>query len=192
MNVIISKRENTLEVKRSKFITFIVSISEFDGMQDKLKLEHPKANHVTYALRYLNEFDQVVENSSDDGEPKGSAGIPMLNVMRGEELIDCAVLIVRYFGGIKLGRGGMARAYADATKMVIDPLDIKKYEKEYIYSFKSNHSNVRQIEYLLLEVGVTYVHKEFGTDNPTWEIKASRSKIDDFKSRAGRIIRGIV
>ncbi|HSR74465.1 MAG TPA: YigZ family protein, partial [Sulfurovum sp.] len=81
-------------------------IADFEGLQSKLKVEHPKANHVVYALRYLNEFDQVVENFSDDGEPKGCAGTPALNVLRGEGLVNCAVLIVRYFGGIKLGTGG--------------------------------------------------------------------------------------
>lgn len=97
MQTIASASFHTTEVKRSKFITQIIPISEFLGLQEKLKKEHPKANHVVYALRYLNEFDQIVENSSDDGEPKGCAGVPVLNVLRGGELINCAVLIVRYF-----------------------------------------------------------------------------------------------
>ena len=94
--------ESLTEVKRSKFITYLVPISEYDGLQEKLKAENPKANHVVYALRYMNEYEQIVENSSDDGEPKGCAGTPALNVLRGENIINCAVLIVRYFGGIKL------------------------------------------------------------------------------------------
>jgi len=66
----------TTEVNRSKFMTYLVPMSEYKGLQEKLKKEHPKANHVIYALRYLNGFDQIVENSSDDGEPKGCAGTP--------------------------------------------------------------------------------------------------------------------
>ena len=122
--------ESLTEVKRSKFLTYLVPISEYKGLQDKLKSEHPKANHVVYALRYLNEFDQVVENTSDDGEPKGCAGTPALNVMRGDGLINCAVLIVRYFGGIKLGTGGMARAYALAVKDVVKVSELILYEKQ--------------------------------------------------------------
>jgi putative IMPACT (imprinted ancient) family translation regulator len=109
----------TTEVNRSKFIAHFIPIAEFSGLQKKLKAEHPKANHVVYALRSLNEYDQIVENSSDDGEPKGCAGVPALNVLRGEGLVNCAVLIVRYFGGIKLGTGGMASAYASAVKVVV-------------------------------------------------------------------------
>jgi len=71
----------TTEITRSKFIAHLVPIAEYEGLQAKLKSEHPKANHVVYALRYLNEYDQVVENSSDDGEPKGCAGVPALNVL---------------------------------------------------------------------------------------------------------------
>ena len=109
----------TTEVNRSKFLTYLVPISLYDGLQNKLKREHPKANHVIYALRYLNVYDQTVENFSDDHEPKGCAGIPALNVLRGEKLVNCAVFIVRYFGGIKLGTCGMARAYALAVKNVL-------------------------------------------------------------------------
>jgi len=76
-----------------------------------LKIEHPKARHIVYAYRELNEFNQIIENSSDDGEPKGSSGVPVLNVLRGEEFINVAILVVRYFGGIKLGIGGLVRAY---------------------------------------------------------------------------------
>ncbi len=82
-----------------------------------------------YAIRYLNEYNQIVENSSDDGEPKGCAGVPALNILRGKDLINCAVLIVRYFGGIKLGTGGMARAYALSVKEVIEISDIIEYKK---------------------------------------------------------------
>jgi len=69
------------EVKKSKFIAHLVPIEEFDGLQDKLRAKHPKSRHVVYALRYLNEFDQIVENLSDDGEPKGTSGKPSLMVL---------------------------------------------------------------------------------------------------------------
>jgi len=56
-----------------------------------LKIEHPKARHIVYAYRELNEFNQIIENSSDDGEPKGSSRVPVLNVLRGEEFINVAI-----------------------------------------------------------------------------------------------------
>ena len=171
----------TTEVNRSKFIVHLVPISEYGGLQKRLKAEHPKANHVIYALRYLNEFDQVVENSSDDGEPKGCAGVPALNVLRGEELINCAVLIVRYFGGIKLGTGGMARAYALAVKNVLTEANFVHYEKEVKHSFSTPYSGVDKTLYRLKKLGITQYERDFGVDSVMWGIIGSEDKIEKFK-----------
>jgi len=169
------------EVNRSKFITYIVPISEYKGLQDKLKREHPKANHIVYALRMLNEFNQVVENSSDDGEPKGCAGVPALNVLRGEELINCAVLIVRYFGGIKLGTGGMARAYALAVKNVVVEAIIIKYEKAIIYTFVTPYNKVDKTLYLLKKLEIIEYERNFGIDSVEWKIKGSEEQVQKLK-----------
>jgi len=170
------------EVNRSKFITHLVPISQYEGLQHILKQKHPKANHVVYALRYLNEYDQIVENSSDDGEPKGCAGTPALNVLRGEDIINCAVLIVRYFGGIKLGTGGMARAYALAVKNVLKEATLLKYEKEVSYTFSTSYSEVDKTLYKLKQSNIVEYEREFGIDGVEWRIVASKEKIDKFKS----------
>ncbi len=174
--------EALTEVNRSKFITHLVPISEYEGLQNRLKYEHPKANHVVYALRYLNEFDQVVENSSDDGEPKGCAGTPALNVLRGKEMINCAVLIVRYFGGIKLGTGGMARAYALAVKNVLTDAVLIPYEKQIEYVFETSYSDVDKTLYQLKQLGIIQYERDFGIDGVEWEILGSEEKIDKFKN----------
>jgi uncharacterized YigZ family protein len=173
--------EYTTEVNRSKFITHLVPISEYEGLQSKLKAEHPKSNHVVYALRHLNEFDQIVENSSDDGEPKGCAGVPALNVLRGKELINCAVLIVRYFGGIKLGTGGMARAYALAVKEVLKEAKLVPYEKEIIYMFSTNYNEVDKTLYRLKQLNLTNYERDFGVDKVVWKLTGSEEKIEQFK-----------
>jgi len=170
------------EVKKSKFIAHLVPIEEYKGLQAKLKEEHPKARHVVYALRYLNEFDQIVENSSDDEEPKGAAGVPSLNVLRGKELINVAVLTVRYFGGIKLGIGGMARAYASAVKEVVDVAHIKKYEKEFSYEFSSTYSDVQKREYVLNKLDISQVEREFLGDKVAWKIKTTQEKLEELKA----------
>ena len=171
----------TTEVNRSKFITHLVPIADYEGLQAKLKAEHPKANHVVYALRYLNVFDQIVENSSDDGEPKGCAGMPTLNVLRGENLINCAVLVVRYFGGIKLGTGGMARAYALAVKNVVKDADIVLYEKESIYAFTTRYSEVDKTLHTLKKLGISQYERDFGMDSVAWKIVGSGVQIEKFK-----------
>lgn len=173
------------EINRSKFITYFVPIAEYDGLQEKLKQENPKANHVVYALRYLNEFDQVVENASDDGEPKGCAGVPALNVLRGEELINCAVLIVRYFGGIKLGTGGMARAYAQAVKDVLEVSQMQEYKKHVSYIFETSYSEIDITLYRLKQLNLTNYEREFGVDKVVWKLQGSEEKIEHFKELKG-------
>lgn len=173
----------TTEVNRSKFIAYLVPISEYDGLQERLKQENPKANHVVYALRYLNEYEQVVENFSDDNEPKGCAGVPSLNVLRGEDMINCAVLIVRYFGGIKLGTGGMARAYADAVKNVLNEAILVPYEKQIDYAFETSYSTVDKTLYQLSQYGITEYERDFGVDGVKWMITGSRESIENFKNQ---------
>ncbi len=172
---------STYEIKKSKFIAHLVPISEFKGLQDRLKKEHPKARHVVYALRYLNEFEQIVENSSDDGEPKGSSGQPALNVLRGEDMIDVAVLIVRYFGGIKLGIGGLVRAYGNAVKNVIVNSNTFLYEKMLKYQFETPYSNIQKTEYLLKKLNIEKVDREFLNSGVKWEIETTKEKIEEFK-----------
>jgi len=174
--------ESLTEVKRSKFFTHLVPITQYEGLQAKLKTENPKANHVVYALRYMNDFDQIVEQSSDDGEPKGCAGTPALNVMRGQELIDCAVLIVRYFGGIKLGTGGMARAYAQAVKDILNEAELLAYEKQTSYDFFTSYTEIDKILYTLKQIGIFEYEREFGVEGVDWKIMGSEEKIDIFKN----------
>lgn len=108
-----------IEVKKSKFIAHIFEAKQLAKRREELWQAHPKAAHIVWATRHLNEFLQVVENSSDDGEPKGSSGVSVLNALRGGEFVDAAVAVVRYFGGVKLGVGGLVRAYSAAANEVI-------------------------------------------------------------------------
>lgn len=181
MNTIEKSYTITYEIKKSKFIAHLVPISEFKGLQDKLRQEHPKSRHVVYALRYLNEFEQIVENSSDDGEPKGSSAPPALNVLRGEEMINVAVLIVRYFGGIKLGIGGLVRAYGNATKEVIETSKTILYEKMLQYQFSTTYSDIKKTEYILTKLGISEIKREFLNDGATWSITSTEEKINQLK-----------
>jgi len=181
MITVSSHTVHTTEVNRSKFITHLVPILEYEGLQAQLKVEHPKANHVVYALRHFNEFDQIVENASDDGEPKGCAGLPSLNVLRGEELINCAVLILRYFGGIKLGTGGMARAYAESVKNVLNEATLVPYEKQIKYEFETSYSEVDKILYRLKQLDLVNYERDFGADKVVWKLVGSEKKIEQLK-----------
>ena len=135
----------------------------FDEVMIRLKNEHPKARHHVYAYRYLNEFEQIVENSGDDGEPKGTSGKPSLAVLAGNELINTAVIIVRYFGGIKLGTGGLVRAYGDSVNEVIKISQFKEYQKLMTKTLVCDYAELSQLEYLLNQENINIKSKEFST-----------------------------
>jgi uncharacterized YigZ family protein len=154
----------TLEEKKSKFIAHLCPYKDFEKVMLRLRQEHPKARHFVYAYRFLNEYEQIVENCSDDGEPKGTSGKPSLNVLAGNELINSAVIIIRYFGGIKLGTGGLVRAYSDAVNLVIKNSELIKYEKLEKLILQCDYNLLSKVEYILNSLNISIVNKEFTTD----------------------------
>ncbi|GAB4307719.1 MAG: hypothetical protein Kow0097_07960 [Candidatus Bipolaricaulota bacterium] len=101
--------------ERSRFLAYAVPVTtpaEAEGALDRLRREHHAARHIPYAYRLRSGEGRA----SDDGEPSGSAGKPILSLLEGEDLGDVLVAVVRYFGGVKLGVGGLARAYRDAAR----------------------------------------------------------------------------
>ena len=109
-----------LIINKSRFIAYKLELTSLDIVKpflEKLKKEHKKANHVCYAYVYNKET--VNEKCSDDGEPNGTAGYPILNVIKKKNLTNVLVAVVRYFGGIKVGAGGLTRAYTKACAGVL-------------------------------------------------------------------------
>jgi len=107
-----------LEVKRSRFITTVAATRDKpDAKQiiDSVRKEYPDANHHCWAMVAGTPDDIYQHDQSDDGEPKGTAGKPILNVLQHSGLGNTVVIVTRYFGGIKLGSGGLVRAYTQAT-----------------------------------------------------------------------------
>ncbi len=154
----------------------------FDVVMKKVKDEHPKARHYVYAYRYLNEFEQIVENSSDDGEPKGTSGKPSLAVLAGAEIINSAVIIVRYFGGIKLGTGGLVRAYGDSVNEVIKIAEFKEYQKLITRILICDYTELSKLEYLLNQENINIKNKEFSTQiNITIELTNEQFQVLEMK-----------
>ncbi len=170
---------DTLEIKKSKFITHLCPYDQFKTVMQRVKEEHPKARHFVYAYRYLNEFDQVVENSSDDGEPKGTSGRPSLNVLNGANIINSAVIIIRYFGGIKLGTGGLVKAYSDAVNLVCTNAQFFEYEKLIKKDIKVDYSDLGKIEYKLNKLDIKITNKEFGS-NIILTLESTKEKFEEF------------
>ena len=106
-----------LEVKKSKFIAYyyeVESVFEVTEILETLKKEHKKARHIPYAYKIDNEIKK-----SDDKEPSGTSGMPILNIIEKNNLNHVLIAVVRYFGGTKLGAGGLIRAYSNSAKEVI-------------------------------------------------------------------------
>jgi len=108
------------EVKKSRFIAYASHASSWKEAQDYIHMvkdDHPKGRHWCYA--YSGGLNPVTERCSDDGEPTGTAGQPILNAINGESLSNTVCVVVRYFGGIKLGAGGLIRAYGGAARQTL-------------------------------------------------------------------------
>lgn len=110
---------NTYEevIKKSRFISYyyeVNSLEEVENILNNLKQEHKKARHLPYAYK----IDNLIKKS-DDKEPGGTAGLPIYTIIERNNLNNCLIVIVRYFGGIKLGAGGLLRAYSSGANNVI-------------------------------------------------------------------------
>ena len=167
------------EIKKSIFLPHIAPIRKFDELRAELKTEHPKAAHIVWAYRYINEFNQIVENANDDGEPKGSSGQPVLNVLRGLEIVNAAILVVRYFGGVKLGVGGLARAYGASAKMVLQEANLQKYEQKEEFIFSAQYHFTQRIEYFLNKLGVNFADRNFEIDNVIWKVEVTKEQKEE-------------
>ena len=134
---------NYLEIKKSKFYTYIYYIDDdnINKYLDKVKNDHPKATHYVYAYRLLDK-----EKSFDDGEPTGTAGSPIMNVLEKEDLYNILVIVVRYFGGIKLGAGGLIRAYTKSLTEALKDKELVDLVKASIIELEFDYDKLKNID----------------------------------------------
>ena len=118
---------NLVEVMKSKFIAYLIPLKneeDFKPILADLHKEHKKARHIVYAYRV-----GMKSKSCDDGEPKGTAGHPLLELLYKKDLVDVALIVVRYFGGTKLGAGRLLRTYLQAGINAVESAEIKQNER---------------------------------------------------------------
>lgn len=152
--------------KKSKFIAnifFVESVEEAENKIKEVKKRFHDARHNCSSYRVL-EDGKIVEKSSDDGEPSGTAGGPMLNILQKKELVNVVVIVTRYFGGILLGTGGLVRAYSDVTQNAIE--EAKKTEiilgKE--FEVKIDYSNFEKLKYYAKNNSINISKVEYGNE----------------------------
>lgn len=152
MKTIKSNISNEIVIKNSRFITLLYKIDDKTDINDILsdvKKAFPKATHYCYAYKTEN-----YEKSSDDGEPGGTAGLPMLNVVKKEELTNILAITVRYFGGIKLGAGGLVRAYTKSLTSTLSLIEFVPLEKGYLISLTTDYSKQKAHDYTLKDIKI--------------------------------------
>ena len=181
MKTINSISAASLEVKKSKFHSFLVPFSKFEDKLNELKKNHPKANHFVTAFRYLNEYNQIIEGSSDDGEPKGSSGKPTLKVLEGNDIINAAIITIRYFGGILLGIGGLVKAYSNVANLAIKNAKLLEYKDIFEYSFSVDYDKSQIVEYTIKQNDILVIKREFGIEGIEYTIKDDIEKINLIK-----------
>lgn len=138
--------EHKLVIERSEFITIIEPLESMDRIPKILKevrKKYPKATH--YCTAYIFENSQ---GSNDDGEPSGTAGVPMLEVLNKHELTNVFAVVVRYFGGIKLGAGGLIRAYAKSVAQALIDAPLLKQLLTHNYEVTFNYDQIGLIDRL--------------------------------------------
>ncbi|MAS34277.1 MAG: YigZ family protein [Anaerolineaceae bacterium] len=128
------------EIAKSRFIATLLYVESVDDVQRELariRAEMSTASHHVYAFRIG--YDTVTEGMSDDGEPSGTAGPPVLAILRGSKLGDTLIIVTRYFGGTKLGTGGLVRAYSEAARQALAAAKttekIEKTQLEMVFSY---------------------------------------------------------
>jgi uncharacterized YigZ family protein len=182
-----------LEVKRSKFLTFAanaVDRAQAEGFIRNLREKHPQANHVCWAY-IAGAPNTTIRSMSDDGEPSGTAGMPMLKVLEHSGYGDIVVAVVRYFGGTKLGTGGLQRAYSDAVSLVLTdlPLQLKvdRTTLHLTYDYTHDGSISRLLErYDVEDINSNYAHQV------TLNIAIASSELSTFKTELTNITAGHV
>ena len=179
MKTIIGNTEAEIIEKRSKFISnlyYVETVEQAENRLKEIKKKYKDARHNCFAYRVC-EKEAIIERASDDGEPSGTAGAPMLNLLSKSDLTNCLIIVTRYFGGILLGTGGLVRAYTEATKQVIEKANLVTmqigeeilititYDKldEFQYYCKKNNINIINTEYeknIVCKIQTTAEEKE--------------------------------
>lgn len=153
--------EDSFIERKSEFIGYIKPVTTNDeavAFIEEIRAKHRKATHNVYA--YILR-DGNISRYSDDGEPQGTAGVPVYEVIKKENLTDVCVVVTRYFGGILLGGGGLVRAYSHAAKIAVDAAERMKMCSCYKVSFSVDYTLYGKINYILPEFEIKLLDTEF-------------------------------
>ncbi|MGD1818036.1 MAG: YigZ family protein [Pleomorphochaeta sp.] len=160
----INSVQKELIVKKSRFISFATKINTLEELKvliNDTRKEHPNANHVVHAAIIGNQG--TIYSYSDDREPKNTAGRPAFEVLKGSNLTNIAVLVIRYFGGTLLGTGGLVKAYGDSTKLALSEIKSEELIKKSSFILRTSYDRYEKIKLILNKYNCTINDEIFET-----------------------------
>lgn len=147
--------------KKSKFICNVFHVESVQEAEDKLNIIRKKYHDARHNCYVYKVVEEDAFKASDDGEPSGTAGVPMLNIINGRNLSNILVVVTRYFGGILLGTGGLVRAYSLATTTALDDSNIIKQEMGLEASFNVEYKELEEVRYHLKNRNIVISGQEY-------------------------------
>jgi uncharacterized YigZ family protein len=150
-------------IKKSRFISVIYPCTSEQAVWRQLKTvqaEHPHANHIAFAYR-IKTNEGIIYRFHDASEPTGTAGKPIFQHIEGKNLINALIVVIRYFGGVKLGAGGLTRAYGQMAKQVIDVAALQPYIEMTTLHFTLDYEKFQAFEYALKKLNGQIIEQEF-------------------------------
>lgn len=174
-------RESTgqLIVKNSRFLAQLSPVSRFGDRLDALRGEHRKASHFVTAIRLVGEDEQIAERSRDDGEPGGTAGMPVLRVLIGAGLVDVGCVVVRYFGGVKLGTGGLARAYSGAAALAVEAAKTRPWVRVSTRTLRADYATASALENTVEALGLAVEERQFTESGVALTLRGAIDSLHD-------------
>ena len=163
-------------ISKSKFIGFVIPGDLKKLFLDRiheLQMGHHSANHIAFAYR-IKTSNGIDDYFNDAGEPSGTAGRPLLNILQNQNLINTCLAVVRYYGGVNLGTGGLARAYSKAAMMAIDQADFKDFIKLNYYKIILEYNILDNLTDKLLKENAEIIDKHF-EENIVLKVKMTES-----------------
>lgn len=184
--------QHEVEIKKSRFICFLKRIEteeEAKAFIQQIKKEHWKANHNCSAF-VLGDHHEI-QRSSDDGEPSGTAGVPMLEVLKKNDLINVCAVVTRYFGGTKLGAGGLIRAYSGSVAQAIVHTGIVEGRLQQEVFVQLDYSNWGNMENFIASENLAVKDTQF-TDRVVVICMVDENQVDDFEAQVTDLLNGQV
>lgn len=160
-----------IEIKKSRFIANLMHVSseeEAIAFIESMKKKYWDARHNCYA--YVLGASAELMRYSDDGEPSGTAGKPMLDVLLAGQFRDLAVVVTRYFGGTLLGTGGLVKAYTKALQTGLENCEIRTMRYGILFRIRTDYNGIGKLQYLLGQKGLTMENADYGQE-VTFEVK---------------------